>query len=93
MIDISEEGIEYAPDKGECYFMRGLDNEDEKEIEKGRKYLRMVPTLPLRLKTDPIDIEHSKMLLDDIQLCPGYSRDQQQEISEEKFKEIEAEKK
>jgi hypothetical protein len=65
---------------------RGLDRNNNADIEAGKEYLRKVPTLPLRLQTDKIDIQHSKMLLNDISLCPGYSRDEQQDVSEEAFK-------
>lgn len=55
--------------------------------------LRMLPRLPIRLKTDYIDIEHSKKLLKNIKLCAGYSRDQQQDVSKETFKKMQALKK
>jgi hypothetical protein len=51
----------------------------------GKEYLKKVTTLPLRLDTDTVDIAHSKMLLNDISLCPGYSRDEEQDISEGSF--------
>lgn len=88
--ELDPERIEIVKEYGVSLISRGLDNDDEKEIEKGKKYLKMIPDLPIRLKTDPIDIQHSKMLLNDIELCPGYSRDQQQDISEEAYNEIHA---
>jgi len=78
--------IEIVKEYGVALITRGLDTKNNADIEEGKEYLRKVPALPLRLHTDKIDIEHSKMLLNDISLCPGYSRDEQQDISEEAFK-------
>ena len=81
-------GIEITKELGISLISRGLKRNNGKDIEEGKEYLRKVKTLPLRLKTDSIDKEHSEILLNDISLCPGYSRDQQQDISEESFKKI-----
>jgi tetratricopeptide (TPR) repeat protein len=78
--------IEIVKEYGVALITRGLDNENNNDITAGKELLQKVSTLPLRLQTDKIDIEHCKMLLADISLCPGYSRDEQQEISEEAFK-------
>jgi tetratricopeptide (TPR) repeat protein len=78
--------IEIVKEYGVALITRGLDTKNNADIEEGKEYLRKVPTLPLRLDTDKIDIDHSKMLLNDISLCPGYSRDEQQDVSEEAFK-------
>jgi len=78
--------IEIVKELGVALITRGLDRKNDADIEAGKDYLRKVPTLPLRLQTDQIDIQHSKMLLNDISLCPGYSRDEQQDVSEEAFK-------
>jgi len=78
--------IEIVKEYGISLITRGLDRNKPEDIEKGKVFLKKVETLPLRMKTDAVDKEHSKMLLNDINLCPGYSRDQQQEISEQAFK-------
>lgn len=78
--------IEIVKEYGVALITRGLDKKNQQDIEKGKEFLHKTQTLPLRLNTDRIDIEHSKMLLNDISLCPGYSRDEQQEISEEAYK-------
>jgi tetratricopeptide (TPR) repeat protein len=77
--------IEIAKEYGISLITRGLNKKDDNDIEKGRELLNMVFSLPYRLKTDPVDVAHSKMLLNDISLCPGYSRDQQQDISEDSY--------
>ncbi len=78
--------IEIVKEYGVALITRGLDAKNKMDIETGKEYLRKVATLPLRLQTDTIDIEHSKMLLNNIDLCPGYSRDEEQDVSEESFK-------
>ena len=80
--------IEIVKELGVALITRGLHAKKESDVEEGKKYLRLVPTLPLRLQTDQIDIAHSKMLLGDISLCPGYSRDEQQDVSEYAYKKM-----
>ena len=78
--------IEIVKELGVALITRGLDRDDQKEIERGKEFLREVPTLPIRLHTDSLDIAHSRMLLNDISLCPGYSRDEEQDVSEDAYK-------
>ena len=78
--------IEIVKEYGVALITRGLDTKNNSDIEAGKEYLRKVPALPLRLQTDSIDIAHSTMLLRNIELCPGYSRDEEQDVSEESFK-------
>jgi hypothetical protein len=77
--------IEIVKEYGVALITRGLDRNKNEDIESGKAYLSRVPTLPLRLDTDSVDIVHSKMLLNNISLCPAYSRDEEQDISEESF--------
>ena len=83
--DLDSTRIEIVKEYGVALITRGLDSKNENEIEQGKEYLRKVASLPLRLQTDKIDIEHSKMLLGNISLCPGYSRDEEQDVSAETF--------
>lgn len=78
--------IEIVKEYGVALITHGLDTKNDNDIAAGKELLQKVFTLPHRLRTDDIDVEHSKMLLNDISLCPGYSRDEQQEISEEAYK-------
>jgi tetratricopeptide (TPR) repeat protein len=80
--DLDPTRIEIVKEYGVALITKGLDENNNDEVERGKDFLRKVPTLPLRLHTDPVDIAHSKMLLADISLCPGYSRDEQQDVSE-----------
>ncbi len=77
--------IEIVKEYGVALITRGLDRESQTDIDSGKNFLQEVPTLRWRLDTDSVDVVHSKMLLNDISLCPGYSRDEQQEISKEAF--------
>ena len=77
--------IEIVKEYGVALITRGLETKNNRDIEIGKEYLRKVPMLPLRLQTDNVDIAHSKVLLNDISLCPGYSRDEEQDVSEESF--------
>lgn len=79
--------IEVTKEYGVSLITRGLARHDDRDIDQGRNLLTMVPSLPMKLKTDPVDIEHSQRLLNNMNLCPGYSRDQQQELSEAAFRE------
>jgi tetratricopeptide (TPR) repeat protein len=84
--DLDSTRIEIVKEYGVALITRGLDRTNNGDIERGKEFLKIVSTLPLRLDTDTVDIAHSKMLLNDISLCPGYSRDEEQDISEESFK-------
>jgi tetratricopeptide (TPR) repeat protein len=78
--------IEIVKEFGVALITRGLDQDKSKDVEDGKQYLKKVFTLPWRLQTDSIDVAHSTMLLNNIKLCPGYSRDDEQDVSEESFK-------
>jgi tetratricopeptide (TPR) repeat protein len=83
--DLDSTKIEIVKEFGVALMSRGVDLDNQRDIEEGKKYLRDVPRLRLRLDTDSVDIVHRKMLLYSISLCPGYLRDEEQDISEESF--------
>ena len=83
--DLDSTRIEIVKEYGVALITRGLESKNENDIERGKEYLRKVASMPLRLQTDKTDIEHSKMLLENISLCPGYSRDEEQDVSKETF--------
>jgi tetratricopeptide (TPR) repeat protein len=74
--------IEVTKEYGVSLVTRGLAKNSAADLERGKALLRSVPGLPQKVYTDAVDIEHSRLLLAHPELCPGYSRDQQQEISE-----------
>jgi hypothetical protein len=80
--------IEIVKELGVALITRGLDRKIQEDIDRGIDYLKKVASLPLRLQTDKIDIQHCELLLKDISLCPGYSRDEEQDISEESYQKI-----
>lgn len=80
--------IDIVKEYGISLISRGLQTKNEQDIEKGKEYLKMVPHLPRRYNTDVIDIEHSSLLVENISLCLGYSRDQQQEVSQKNYSEF-----
>jgi hypothetical protein len=84
--DLDTTRIEIVKEYGVSLVTRGLKRKNPADIQAGRNYLTLVETLPLRLRTDQVDKDHSKLLLADISLCPDYSRDQQQDISDEAVK-------
>jgi hypothetical protein len=77
--------IEIVKEYGVALITRGLDMDSNDDIEAGKGFLRKVSALPWRLDTDSVDVVRSKILLNDISLCPGYSRDEEQDISKESF--------
>ncbi len=83
--DMDSTRIEIVKEYGVALITRGLDKDNQVDIDQGKKYLEEVPKLPSRLDTDSVDIAHSKMLLNNISLCPGYSRDDEQDISEASY--------
>ena len=79
--------IEYRKELGVSLVTKGIRTSNAGLVEQGREQLRLVPTLPIMLPvTDTIVIRHARMLLDSVELCPGYSRDQQQELDEAKLR-------
>lgn len=83
--DLDSTRIEIVKEYGVALITRGLDKDNQTDVEMGKNYLHEVPTLRLRLDTDSVDIAHSRMLLNDISLCPGYSRDEEQDISQASY--------
>ncbi len=83
--DMDSTRIEIVKEYGVALITYGLDKNNQADIGRGKKYLEEVPKLPIRLDTDSMDIAHSKMLLNNISLCPGYSRDDEQDISEASY--------
>ena len=87
--EIDPTRIDIVKEYGISLITRGLWKKNSQDIEKGKQFLRKIPALPRRFKTDSIDIEHSKLMLADISLCPGYSRDQQQDINANNIRKME----
>jgi len=78
--------IEYRKDLGISVICHGLKRDKPAQVEEGKKILTRLLPLPSVKKTDDIDKEHARMILADPSLACGYSRDGQQEQSEEAFR-------
>ncbi|MBW1898740.1 MAG: hypothetical protein JRI61_06725 [Deltaproteobacteria bacterium] len=65
-----------------CYGQKYKKPED---VEEAKKILKNLQSMPEKMQFDRIDKEHARMLLADSSLACGYSRDKQQELSEEAY--------
>ena len=69
-----------------AYTCRGIRNDSRKDIDEGKKYLKKTLTLPVDSSMDKADMADAKKLLENPSLACGYSRVQQEEVSDEAFK-------
>ncbi len=89
-VELEPKRIEHNKELGISLICSGQKRGRAEQIEAGKKILRGVADLPVLKPSDKIDQEHAKMLLADPSLCCGYSRDAQQEQSEDAFKKTQA---
>ena len=78
--------IEYQKDLAVSLICHGQKSERPGQIAEGKKMLMALQSLPSVKQTDDIDKQHARMILADPSLACGYSRDGQQEQSEEAFR-------
>ncbi|HUT53954.1 MAG TPA: hypothetical protein VM658_11240 [bacterium] len=78
--------IEYQKELAISLLCHGQRRGKPEEIEEAEKILRAIPSMPEIKPSDKVDKEHAKMILADPSLACGYSRDAQQEQSQEAFK-------
>lgn len=78
--------IEYQKDLAVSLICYGQKHDDKNAVEEGKRILNSLQSLPNVKYSDPIDKEHAKMILKDPSLACGYSRDAQQEQSQESYK-------
>ena len=74
--------VEFNKELGVSYMCRNKGD----DMEQAKKHLNKVLTLPAESKLDEIDQADSKKLLGDPSLACGYGRVQQEDMSEEAFK-------
>jgi len=79
------ERIGYNKELAVSLLCHGQKYKRPEEIEEAKKLLNGLQSLPAVRPMDKIDKEHAKMLLDDISIACGYSRDKQQELSKEAY--------
>jgi tetratricopeptide (TPR) repeat protein len=77
--------VEYNKELGVSLVCYGQKKNDPTAIKEGCQYLEKVGTLPVLKNSDNIDKEHARILLGNLDLACGYSRDAQQVQSKEEF--------
>lgn len=77
---------ELTKELGVSLICRGQRRDNPQDIENGRKYLKKVVGMPVIKPTNRVEISDSKKILEDPDLACGYSRVQQEEVSEDKLK-------
>lgn len=85
-VELEPKRVEYAKELGISLICLGQSTKNPQTVEEGMKWLRKVLQMPSQKPTDDIDKQHAKMILDNPSLACGYSRDAQQDVSEETFK-------
>jgi len=85
---VAREGkrIEYQKELGISLICRGQKRNKPEEVEEGKKILTDLQSFAEFKRTDPIDKKHAQDILADPKLACGYSRDAQQEQSQETYK-------
>jgi tetratricopeptide (TPR) repeat protein len=76
---------EFNKELGVSLLCRGQRRSQNADLEEGKKILKKVPTLTPTSQLDKIDQDDSKKLLADPSLACGYSRVQQEVVSEKAF--------
>jgi len=77
--------IEYSKDLAVSLICLGQKKDKPEAIEEGKKILQDIQSWPEIKNSDPIDKQHAKMLLQDPSMACGYSRDAQQEQSQDAY--------
>ena len=78
--------IEYQKDLAVSLICLGQKHDDPNAVAEGKKILAGIQSLPNVKYSDPIDKQHAQQILKDPNLACGYSRDAQQEQSQDNFK-------
>jgi len=77
---------EYTKELGMSYICRGNRRDRPEDVGEGKKWLKKVGDIPPLDQLDRIDQRDSRMVLDDPSLACGYSRIQQEEVSQSAIK-------
>jgi hypothetical protein len=78
--------IEYQKELGIALTCRGTQKKKPDDVEAGKKILTDLQSLPEVKKTDAIDKQHAKDVIANPKIACGYSRDAQQEQSQDAYK-------
>ncbi len=85
-VEMFPNNVEFTKEAGVARLCRGMREDDDKDIAEAEKYLNKVLTLEPETVIDEIDHADAKRLLGDHSLACGYSRVQQEEVSDDAFK-------
>jgi hypothetical protein len=77
--------IEYQKELGVALLCRGQKKNRPEDVEEGKRILAGIQSLPDVKATDPIDKKHAQEILAEPKLACGYSRDAQQEQSQDAY--------
>lgn len=86
-VEMFPKNVEYNKELGVSYFCRGQRTKSDADMAEGKKYLNATLKLSAENALDRVDHADAKKLLADPSLACGYSRVQQEEVSDESFKE------
>jgi len=84
-VSIEPSRIEYHKELAMSLLCRGAARDRLEDVAEAKRIFNALQALPEFKATDPIDKEHSRMVLADPSLACGYSRDVQQEQSLEAY--------
>jgi len=84
-VEIEPGRIEYAKELGISLVCYGESTNNRQVVDEGIMWLKKIRKLKVLKPTDKIDKKHAKMILADLEMACGYSRDAQQDVSRESF--------
>lgn len=85
-IEMEPKRVEYAKELGVSLVCLGQSTKNQEVIDEGVQWLKKAQTIPTLKPTDEIDKQHCQMVLKNLKMACGYSRDVQQDVSRESFK-------
>ncbi|HUT53061.1 MAG TPA: hypothetical protein VM658_06695 [bacterium] len=85
-VEMYPKNVEYNKELGVSLLCRGEKDDNDADTAEGKKWLQKAMALPAENALDRIDQSDSKKLLADPSLACGYGRVQQEEVSEDAFK-------
>ncbi len=85
-VGLEPERIEYAKELGISLICYGMNTNNQEAIDEGIMWLKKIQDMTEYKPTDSIDKKHARMILADPDMACGYSRDEQQDVSEESLK-------
>lgn len=85
-VELEPGRIEYVKELGVSLVCLGKSSKNPKVVDEGVQWLKKTEGMTMLKPTDEIDKKHAKRIMSNLDLACGYSRDAQQDVSEETFK-------